>query len=290
MIDVVDINIKSGDGGNGAISFCTIGPRGGRDGGNGGRGGNVIFRTNTNISTLADFRHKKNFFAQNGQNGSSKGSSGKGGTDLFIDVPCGTIIKDLKTNMIMCDMDRPKMEFVAARGGKGGLGNSCFKSSTNPTPRCAQDGFSGEFFELRLELKLLADVALIGMPNAGKSTILSVISNAKPKIANYPFTTLSPVLGVVKRFDRTFVVADIPGLIEDASKGIGLGHQFLKHVQRCKILVHVVDVSNENAISNFKIVNNEVKKFDKNLANLPMIVVANKVDISSEKQNKNIPW
>ena len=255
MVDIADINIKSGDGGNGVVSFCSITAFGGPDGGNGGCGGNVIFRTDTNMSTLADFRHKKNFFAENGRNGASKGSTGKSGKNLFINVPCGTIIKDLKNGTIMCDMDRPNMEFVAAKGGEGGRGNLCFKSSVNRAPKCAQCGFPGEFFELRLELKLLADVALVGMPNAGKSTILSIISNAKPKIADYSFTTLSPILGVVKLFDKPFVVADIPGLVEGASKGIGLGHQFLKHVQRCKILVHIVDVSNDVCSDKIKVYN-----------------------------------
>ena len=285
MIDIVDIEIKSGDGGNGAVSFCTLTAFGGPDGGNGGRGGNVIFKTDTNISTLFDFRHKKKFFAENGKNGSSKGANGKSGEDLMIRVPCGTIIKNVSNdNEIMCDMDKPDMEFVAARGGKGGLGNLCFKSSVNRTPRYAQKGSPGEYFKICLELKLLADVGLIGMPNAGKSTILSIVSNARPKIANYPFTTLSPVLGVVKQFDKSFVMADIPGLIEGASEGIGLGHQFLKHVQRCKILLHVVDVSDENSIQNFETVNKEIKKFDKNLYKLPMIVIANKIDSASTEQ------
>ena len=286
MIDIDEIEIKSGNGGNGAVSFLhTIFTEfGGPDGGNGGKGGDVIFKTDTNISTLANFRHKTKFFAKNGQDGSSKKRSGKNGDDLIIYVPCGTIIKNKESDDIMCDMDKPDMSFVAAKGGKGGLGNFCFRSSINRTPRKATDGIPGEYFSVILELKLLADVGLVGMPNAGKSTILSIVSNAKPKIANYPFTTLSPNLGVVQHHGKSFVIADIPGLIEGASEGIGLGHQFLKHIQRCKILAHVVDVSLDDSIKNFDIVNQELEKFDKDLSKLPMIVIANKVDISSDNQ------
>ncbi len=286
MIDIAEIEIKSGNGGNGSTSFLrtVFTAFGGPDGGNGGKGGDIIFKTNTNISTLAEFRHKTRYFAQNGENGASKNRAGKNGKDLIIFVPCGTIIKNKETNEIMFDMDGSHSEFVAAIGGKGGLGNSCFKSSVNRAPKKSQEGFPGEYFSICLELKLLADVGLIGMPNAGKSTILSIISNAKPKIASYPFTTLDPNLGVVKHFDKSFVVADIPGLIEGASAGVGLGHQFLKHIQRCKILVHVLDVSLDNSIKNFNIVNEELKKYDENLINLPMIVIANKTDIASKKQ------
>ena len=269
MIDVANIEIKSGNGGNG------------------GKGGDIIFKTDTNISTLADFRHKTKFFAQNGQDGSSKNRFGKNGEDLIIRVPCGTIITNREINEFIVDMNKPNMQFIAAKGGKGGLGNSCFKSSRNRTPRKTTTGVPGEYFSLCLELKLLADVGLVGMPNAGKSTILSIISNAKPKIANYPFTTLSPNLGVVKHYDKSFVVADIPGLIEGASEGVGLGHQFLKHIQRCKILVHVVDLSLDDVVENFEIVNNELNEFDENLAKLPTIVIGNKTDISSEEQMLN---
>ena len=289
MIDVANIEIKSGNGGNGAVSFLhTIFTEfGGPDGGNGGKGGDVIFKTDTNISTLADFRHKTKFFAQNGQDGSSKNRFGKNGENLIIRVPCGTIISNRETNEIIVDMDKPNLEFIAAKGGKGGLGNSCFKSSVNRIPRKATNGVPGEYFSVCLELKLLADVGLVGMPNAGKSTILSIISNAKPKIANYPFTTLYPNLGVVKHYDKSFVVADIPGLIEGASEGIGLGHQFLKHIQRCKIIVHVVDLSLENSIDNFEIVNNELNEFDESLSKLPTVVIGNKIDVSTDEQISN---
>ena len=288
FVDIANIEIKAGDGGNGAVSFyrSTLSAFGGPDGGNGGKGGDILFQTDSNISTLYKFRNKNKFFAQNGGNGSGKKCSGKSGENLVIKVPCGTIIKNLNfNNNIICDMNKTGMIFVAARGGKGGIGNFNLTSSVNRAPKYAKKGKPGEFFNLCLELKLLADVGLIGMPNAGKSTIISSISSARPKIADYPFTTLSPVLGVVNRFDKSFVVADIPGLIKNASKGAGLGHEFLKHIQRCKVLVHVIDVSLENAIQNFEIINNELYNFDQKFKYFPMIVVANKIDIAS---NKNI--
>ena len=285
FVDTANIEIKAGDGGNGAVSFYRSPATafGGPDGGNGGKGGDVIFKTDSNLSTLYKFRNKKRFFAQNGGNGAGKICSGRSGEDLFIKVPCGTIIKDLDSDNLICDMNKPGMNFVAARGGKGGIGNFNLKSSVNRAPKYAKKGKPGEFFNLCLELKLLADVGLVGMPNAGKSTIISIISGAKPKIADYPFTTLSPMLGVVNYFDKSFVVADIPGLIEGASRGAGLGHEFLKHVQRCKVLVHIVDVSLDNSIENFETINKELYSFDKKFKRFPMIVVANKIDIASEE-------
>ena len=285
FVDVANIEIKAGDGGNGAVSFyrSPATALGGPDGGNGGKGGDVIFQTDSNLSTLCKFRTRKKFFAPNGGNGAGKKCSGKSGEDIFIKVPCGTIIKDVASDAVICDMDRAGMTFVAARGGKGGVGNFNLKSSVNRAPKYAKKGKPGEYFNLCLELKLLADVGLIGMPNAGKSTIISAISGARPKIADYPFTTLSPILGVVNYFDKSFVVADIPGLIKNASKGAGLGHEFLKHVQRCKVLVHVVDVSLDNSIENFKIINKELYDFDKKFKNFFMIVVANKIDIAGKK-------
>lgn len=285
FVDIANIEIKAGDGGNGAVSFyrSPATALGGPDGGNGGRGGDVIFKTDSNLSTLYKFRNKKRFFAQNGGNGAGKKCSGRSGENLFIKVPCGTIIKDLDSDSLICDMNKPGMNFVAARGGKGGIGNFNLKSSVNRAPKYAKKGKPGEFFNLCLELKLLADVGLVGMPNAGKSTIISIISGAKPKIADYPFTTLSPMLGVVNYFDKSFVVADIPGLIEGASRGAGLGHEFLKHVQRCKVLVHIVDVSLDNSIENFETINKELYSFDKKFKRFPMIVVANKIDIASEE-------
>ena len=285
FVDTANIEIKAGDGGNGAVSFyrSPATALGGPDGGNGGKGGDVIFKTDSNLSTLYKFRNKKRFFAQNGGNGAGKKCSGRSGEDLFIRVPCGTIIKDLDSDSLICDMNKPGMNFVAARGGKGGIGNFNLKSSVNRAPKYAKKGKPGEFFNLCLELKLLADVGLVGMPNAGKSTIISIISGAKPKIADYPFTTLSPILGVANYFDKSFVVADIPGLIEGASRGAGLGHEFLKHIQRCKVLVHVVDVSLDNSIENFETINKELYSFDKKFKRFPMIVVANKIDIASEE-------
>ena len=285
FVDTANIEIKAGDGGNGAVSFyrSPATALGGPDGGNGGKGGDVIFKTDSNLSTLYKFRNKKRFFAQNGGNGAGKKCSGRSGEDLFIKVPCGTIIKDLDSDSLICDMNKPGMNFVAARGGKGGVGNFNLKSSVNRAPKYAKKGKPGEFFNLCLELKLLADVGLVGMPNAGKSTIISIISGAKPKIADYPFTTLSPILGVANYFDKSFVVADIPGLIEGASRGAGLGHEFLKHVQRCKVLVHIVDVSLDNSIENFETINKELYSFDKKFKRFPMIVVANKIDITSEE-------
>ena len=287
FVDIANIEIKAGDGGNGAVSFyrSNLTALGGPDGGNGGKGGDVIFETDSNISTLYKFRTKNKFFAPNGGNGAGKKCSGKSGENIFIKVPCGTIIKNLDSGDLICDMNKTGMMFVAAKGGKGGVGNFNLRSPKNRAPKYAKKGKPGEFFNLWLELKLLADVGLIGMPNAGKSTIISAISNAKPKIADYPFTTLLPVLGVVNYFDKSFVVADIPGLIKNASQGAGLGHEFLKHIQRCKILVHIVDISSDNAIQNFETINQELYKFDKKFKYFPMIVVANKTDIAS---NKNI--
>ncbi len=285
FVDIANIEVKAGDGGNGAVSFyrSPATALGGPDGGNGGKGGDVIFRTDSNLSTLYKFRNKKKFFAQNGGNGSGKKCSGKSGENLFIKVPYGTIIKDLDSDILICDMNKPGMNVVVAKGGNGGIGNFNLKSSVNRAPKYAKKGQPGEYFNLCLELKLLADVGLVGMPNAGKSTIISVISAARPKIADYPFTTVSPILGVVNCFDKSFVVADIPGLIKGASHGVGLGHEFLKHVQRCKVLVHVVDVSLENPIENFEIINQELYSFDEKFEHFPMIVVANKIDIACEE-------
>lgn len=285
FIDIVEIEVKAGNGGNGCVSFCKDGftSRKGPDGGNGGKGGDIIFKTDSHLSTLSSFRNKKKFTAKNGEDGSSRKRSGKKGVDLIIIVPCGTLIRDVNTNEILCDMCDKNMSFICAKGGNGGAGNINFKTSINRSPQFAREGKPGEYFKLILELKLIADVGLIGMPNAGKSTIISALSNANSKIGNYPFTTISPVLGVVNMYDKSFVIADIPGLVEGASDGVGLGHEFLRHVQRCKILVHVVDVSTENPIRDFNLISNELLKFDKNLSNLPKIVVANKCDISSDE-------
>ena len=285
FIDIVEIEIKAGNGGNGCVSFCKDGftSRKGPDGGNGGKGGSIIFKTDSHLSTLSSFRNRKKFIAQNGEDGSSRKRSGKKGEDLIIKVPCGTLIRDKNSDEILYDMCDNNMSFVCAEGGDGGAGNINYKSSVNRSPRFAKEGKPGEYFQLVLELKLIADVGLIGMPNAGKSTIISAVSNANSKIGNYPFTTLSPILGVVNMYDKSFVIADIPGLVEGASDGIGLGHEFLRHIQRCKILVHVVDISSEDPIKDFDLISGELSKFDEKLLNLPKIVVANKCDISSEE-------
>lgn len=289
FVDKAKIKIKAGDGGDGAVSFHRekYVAAGGPDGGDGGRGGDVVFQVDDNFSTLIDFRYKRKYVAERGQNGSSRNCTGKSADPLIIKVPRGTIIRDAKTGRIMADMssDEPK---VLAKGGAGGKGNVHFATSTRQIPRFAKPGFMGEEFEVTLELKLLADVGLVGYPNVGKSTLISVVSAAKPKIANYHFTTLTPVLGVVRTDEeRSFVMADIPGLIEGAGDGVGLGHEFLRHVERCRLIVHVVDVSGiegRNPCEDFEVINAELAKFNEELAERPQIVAANKSDMATEEQ------
>ena len=289
FVDVVNIKIKAGNGGDGAVSFHRdkFTATGGPDGGNGGRGGSVVFKPDNNLSTLSNFRHQKKFFAENGQNGASGKKSGKSGEDLMIKVPYGTLVKDAKSGKIIADVatDEP---FIIAKGGRGGAGNMNFAGPVRQSPRFSKPGEKGFEFDLKLELKLLADVGLVGYPNVGKSTIISVVSEAKPQIANYHFTTLSPILGVVKySSELSFVMADIPGLIEGAWEGTGLGDQFLRHIERCRLLLHVVDVSGSEGrdpCKDFDIINEELKKFSAELSKRPMIVVANKCDIASEEQ------
>ncbi len=289
FIDKAKITIKAGDGGNGAVSFHRekYVAAGGPDGGDGGKGGDVIFVADDNMSTLVDFRYKRKYVAQNGENGGAKRCTGKKGADLVIKVPRGTLLMEPETGRVYADISG-KEPVVVARGGKGGLGNQHFATSTRQIPRFAKPGVPGESFELQLELKLLADVGLVGFPNVGKSTLISVVSAAKPKIANYHFTTLSPVLGVVKVGDeKNFVMADIPGLIEGASDGVGLGHEFLRHVDRCRLIVHVVDVSGvegRDPIVDFEAINQELAKFSEELAERPQIVAANKCDMATEEQ------
>lgn len=289
FIDKAKITIKAGDGGNGAVSFHRekYVAAGGPDGGDGGKGGDVIFVADDNMSTLVDFRYKRKYVAQNGENGAAKRCTGKKGADLVIKVPRGTLLMEPETGRVYADISG-KEPVVVARGGKGGLGNQHFATSTRQIPRFAKPGVPGESFELQLELKLLADVGLVGFPNVGKSTLISVVSAAKPKIANYHFTTLSPVLGVVKVGDeKNFVMADIPGLIEGASDGVGLGHEFLRHVDRCRLIVHVVDVSGvegRDPIADFEAINQELAKFSEELAERPQIVAANKCDMATEEQ------
>lgn len=288
FVDKAEILIQAGNGGDGAVSFHREKyiASGGPDGGDGGRGGNIVFQTDSNLSTLADFRYKRKYHAENGVNGRGNRCSGKQGEDLVIRVPSGTLIRDKETGLILADMSTEK-PFIAARGGRGGWGNRHFATPTHQTPRFAKTGFPGEKRTVVLELKLLADVGLIGFPNVGKSSLISVVSEAKPAIGNYHFTTLTPVLGVVRMGpESSFVMADIPGLIEGAGDGAGLGHEFLRHVERCRLLIHVVDVSGSegrNPIEDFETINQELVKFNPELANCPQIVAANKIDLAEEE-------
>lgn len=289
FVDIAKIKITAGDGGNGAVAFRRekYVAAGGPDGGDGGRGGNVVFKVNDNLSTLADFRYKRKYKAPNGAPGQSGHKSGKKGEDLVIEVPRGTIIREQTTGKVMADMSDDD-EFVAAKGGRGGWGNSHFKTPTRQTPHFAKPGTPGESWDVSLELKLLADVGLLGFPNVGKSTFISVVSEAKPIIADYHFTTLTPVLGVVSMGEgNSFVMADIPGLIEGASDGIGLGHEFLRHVERCRLLVHILDAAGSEGrdpIEDFNKINDELVKFNPDMAELPQIVVGNKVDLATDEQ------
>lgn len=289
FVDKAKIKIKAGDGGDGAVSFHRekYVAAGGPDGGDGGKGGDIVFEVDDNFSTLEDFRYKKKYCAERGENGSSANCTGKNAPDLVIKVPRGTVIRDAESGRIMADMssDEPK---ILAKGGKGGKGNARFATPTRQIPKFAKPGFLGEEFEISLELKLIADVGLVGFPNVGKSTLISVVSAAKPKIANYHFTTLTPVLGVVRVEEgKSFVMADIPGLIEGASDGVGLGHEFLRHVERCRLIVHIVDVSGiegRDPESDFDIINRELKNFSEELAKQPQLVAANKCDMASPEQ------
>lgn len=289
FVDVAKIRIKAGDGGNGAVSFHRekYVAAGGPDGGDGGRGGSIVFQADTNLSTLLDFRYKRRFIAQNGENGRAGRCTGKSAPDLIIRVPLGTLVKDAETDRILADVSTNE-PVVVAKGGKGGWGNCHFATATRQIPRFAKPGLPGEAFEVTLELKLLADVGLVGFPNVGKSTLVSMVSEAKPKIANYHFTTLTPVLGMVKVAEgKSFVMADIPGLIEGASEGIGLGHEFLRHVERCRLNVHIVDVSGSEGrdpVEDFETINRELQNFNEELASRPQIVAANKCDMASPEQ------
>ena len=289
FVDIARIYIKAGNGGNGAVAFHRekYVASGGPDGGDGGRGGNVVFRADRNLSTLMDFKYKRKYIARNGEDGRGANQSGRGAEDLIVRVPIGTVIKDAETGLVIADISEEK-DYVIAKGGKGGLGNQHFATPTRQIPRFAKPGYKGEEFNVTLELKLIADVGLIGFPNVGKSTIISTISSAKPKIANYHFTTLTPVLGVVRVDEEaSFVAADIPGIIEGASDGVGLGHDFLRHVERCRLLLHVVDVSGSegrNPIDDFNLINTELVSFSEELAKRPQIAIANKADIATEEQ------
>ena len=289
FVDIAKIKIKGGDGGAGAVAFHRekYVAAGGPDGGDGGKGGDVVFVVDDNLATLADFRYKRKYSAPNGEGGKGGRCNGKKGKDLEIKVPRGTIIREANSKAVMADMSKTE-RFVAAKGGKGGWGNIHFATSTRQVPRFAKPGTPGEEWEVSLELKLLADVGLVGYPSVGKSSLISVVSQAKPKIGDYHFTTLVPNLGVVSMGEgSSFVIADIPGLIEGASEGVGLGHQFLRHIERCRMLIHIVDVSGSegrNPIDDFEKINEELVKFNPELAQRPMIVAGNKIDMAEPEQ------
>ncbi len=293
FIDEAKIYVKAGDGGNGIATFRREKyiPMGGPNGGDGGRGGSVYVVADRNINTLVDYRYTRKFLAQRGENGGSADCYGKGGDDITLRVPVGTVISDLNTGEIVADLDAHDKKILIARGGKGGLGNTHFKSSTNRAPRQCTKGDPGEEFELQLELRVLADVGLLGMPNAGKSTLIRAISAARPKVADYPFTTLHPNLGVVRvDAEKSFVVADVPGLIEGAADGAGLGIRFLKHLQRTRILLHLVDIApldpDSDPVHDAKAIVDELAKHDPALADKPRWLILNKLDLIPEDERQ----
>lgn len=294
FLDRVKIKIKAGDGGDGSLSFLRtkLTMKGGPDGGDGGKGGDIVFRANEGMNTLYNFRFKKKFHAENGEAGSRQLKTGASGKDVVIDVPCGTVLIDAETGKVIADLNENGKTFVALRGGNGGHGNAYYKTSIKQAPAFSQQGMKTKEREVILELKTIADVGLVGYPNVGKSTLLSVISNANPKIANYPFTTLYPNLGVVEVRGQTFVVADIPGLIEGASEGQGLGHYFLKHVERVRLILHLVDVSQSEGrdyMADYETINSELAKYSQELAKTPQLVVFSKSDeIDEELLKKRI--
>jgi len=284
FIDETDIEVFAGNGGRGCVSFRRekYVPKGGPSGGDGGRGGDVIFRSDGGLSTLLDAKLRRHIRAGSGGNGMGSQMTGADGEDAVLTVPVGTIIRDKDTGELLADLTHHGMEAIIAKGGKGGKGNMNFATSTNQAPRYAQKGIKGELRLIRLELKLMADVGLVGLPNAGKSTLITAISNARPKIAAYPFTTKTPCLGVVRHKGRSFTVADIPGLIEGAHKGLGLGIRFLKHIERTRMIVHVIDVkdpSQKDPMGAYAVIKNELKNYGTHLAKLPEVVALNKIDI-----------
>ena len=291
FLDEVKIFVRSGDGGNGLVAFRRekYVPKGGPAGGDGGRGANVVFIVDEGLRTFMDYRYQKKFVAPNGENGMSKGMHGRKSKDLYLKVPPGTVIRDTDTGEVLADLVEHEQEVVVARGGRGGRGNCRFATPSNPAPEIAENGEPGEERNLTLELKLMADVGLVGFPSVGKSTLLSITSKAKPKIADYHFTTLAPNLGVVETKDhRSFVMADLPGLIEGASHGVGLGHQFLRHIERTKVIVHVVDMSatdGRDPYEDYKIINQELAEYNMRLLERPQVVVANKMDIPVASDN-----
>ena len=291
FLDEVKIFVRSGDGGNGLVAFRRekYVPKGGPAGGDGGRGANVVFIVDEGLRTFMDYRYQKKFVAPNGENGMSKGMHGRKSKDLYLKVPPGTVIRDTDSGEVLADLVEHEQEVVVARGGRGGRGNCRFATPSNPAPEIAENGEPGEERNLTLELKLMADVGLVGFPSVGKSTLLSITSKAKPKIADYHFTTLAPNLGVVETKDhRSFVMADLPGLIEGASQGVGLGHQFLRHIERTKVIVHVVDMSatdGRDPYEDYKIINQELAEYNMRLLERPQVVVANKMDIPVASDN-----
>lgn len=295
FVDRAKIFIKSGKGGNGAVSFRRepFVPEGGPDGGDGGKGGDVVFQADENLRTLMDFRYKKKYEAEDGQDGMKKKRYGKNGEDLIIKVPVGTVILDEESGLVMKDLTEHGQAFVAAKGGKGGKGNVKYTTSTRQAPNFAEAGGFAKERTVILEMKLIADVGLVGFPNVGKSSLLAVATSAKPKIANYHFTTIDPNLGVVKIFDTSFVMADIAGIIEGAHEGAGLGHKFLKHIERTKVLIHVVDVSGSEGrdpIEDFNKINEELEQYSAKLLKKPQIVAANKIDLIGEDDPKYIEF
>ena len=293
FVDIAKIHLKAGAGGNGAVSFHRekYVAAGGPDGGDGGRGGSIVFKVDDNLSTLADFRYKRKYCAENGQNGGASRCTGKSAPNLVISVPRGTLVKDAESGRIIADLSDDE-QVVIAKGGNGGWGNMHFATPTRQVPRFAKNGTPGEELDVTLELKLLADVGLLGFPNVGKSTLISVVSEAKPAIANYHFTTLTPVLGVVRMGEgSSFVMADIPGLIEGAGEGVGLGHEFLRHVERCRLLLHVIDISGSEGrdpIEDFHKINHELEVFSDDLAKRPQIIVGNKCDLTDDDRVEEV--
>lgn len=289
FLDKAKIRVVSGHGGNGMVAWRRekYVDKGGPAGGDGGRGGDIYFVADENMSTLLDFKIKSVYKAQSGENGGIKGMHGACAKDLYVRVPLGTLVKDSKTGKLIADITEPEQKVLIAKGGRGGRGNARFATAQKRAPQFCEPGEPGIERILELELKLIADIGLLGMPNAGKSTFISSVSSARPKIADYPFTTLVPNLGVVKKDDGgSYVIADIPGLIEGASEGVGLGHEFLRHVERCRFLIHIVDLTAENPVENYKIINEELRKHSEDLANLYQIVVLNKIDSIDEEQRK----
>jgi GTP-binding protein len=288
FLDQAKISLKAGNGGNGCCSFRRekFIEFGGPNGGNGGEGGSIILRASNNLNTLIDFRYNQHFKAENGENGKSNNKTGAAGKNLILKIPVGTQIYADDKKTLLFDMVNQEQEVIIAKGGRGGLGNTCFKTSTNRSPRKTTNGTLGEEFDIWLELKIIADVGLVGFPNSGKSSFLSRATKAKPKIADYPFTTLNPSLGVFSAGDKEIVIADIPGLIEGAHEGVGLGDKFLKHIERCKSIIHLIDITEENLFERYTIIRNELKNYSKKLLDKKEIVAFNKIDMIDDKEKE----